>query len=105
MGNEGIYSVSKDLVKQNITFSQTKTFVGPSQVDFTHEIVAKMTVCHDSSSSSHVLYMWFFSRVVSRETLASQSRNPLNQSLKLNSLPISHTHPLQLNPRTYKEND
>ena len=56
VGNEGIYSVDKDLVKQNITFSQIETFVDPSQVGLTHETIAKMTAWHDSSSSSHVLY-------------------------------------------------
>ena len=76
MGNEGIYNVGKDLVKQNITFYQTKTSAGP---------------------------LWIASH--SHETLASQSRNPLVHLLKLDSSPISHTHPLQLNPHTYREND
>ena len=80
MGNEGIYSVSKDLVKKNITFSQTETFVGPLWVSLTHEIVAKNPAWHDSSSSSHVLHKWLFSRVASRKSVTSQSRNPLDQS-------------------------
>ena len=71
MGNEGIYSVRKDLVKQNITFCQTKNFAGPSWVGFTREIVAKNLAWHDFSSSSHVLYTWLFSRVASYETVAS----------------------------------
>ena len=57
MGNEGIYSVSKNLVKQNITFCQIETFVGPSLVGPSCETVAKMTTWHDSLSSSHVLHM------------------------------------------------
>ena len=79
MGNEGIYSVGKDLVKQNTTFCQIETFTGPSRVGLTCEKVTKMTAWHDSSSSSHVLYMWLFSRVASRETIVSQSQNPLVQ--------------------------
>ena len=46
-----------------------------------------------------------FSRVASRELLASLSRIALIHLLKLNSSPISHTHPLQINPHTYREND
>ena len=52
MGNEGIYSVSKNLVKQNI-----KTFAGPLLVGPSCEIVAKMTTWHDFLSFSHVLHM------------------------------------------------
>ena len=37
MVNKGIYSVGKDLVKQNITFCQTESFVGPSWVGLTCE--------------------------------------------------------------------
>ena len=43
MGNVGIYSVGEDLVKQNITFCQTKTFVGSSQVGVICETIAKIT--------------------------------------------------------------
>ena len=41
MGNEDIYSVSKDKIKQNITFCQTECFAGPSQVGLTYETLAK----------------------------------------------------------------
>ena len=58
MGNEGIYSVGKDLVKQNITFCQTECFASTLRVAFTRETLAKGW--HDSSSSSHVLYTWLF---------------------------------------------
>ena len=105
MSNKGIYSVGKDLVKQNITFCQIESFVGPSQVSFTHETVTKNLAWHDSSFFSHVLYTWRFLWVASRETVASQSRNPLVQLLKLDLSLISHIHPLQLIPHTFKEND
>ena len=105
MGNEGIYSMGKDLVKQNTTFCQIESFVGPTRVGLTRETVAKNSVWHDSSSFSHVLYMWLFSRVATCETVASQLRNPLVQLLKFDSSPISHTHPLQLYPYTYGEKD
>ena len=72
MDNEGIYSVGKDLVKQNITFCQTETFVGPSRVGPSHEIVVKLTVWHNSSSSSCALHVAFL-QVASCEVLASQS--------------------------------
>ena len=32
-----------------------------------------------------------------------QLRNPFVQLLKLDSSPISHTHPLQINPHKYRE--
>ena len=41
MGNEGIYSVSKDLVKKNFTFCQIESFASPSQVSLTCETLAK----------------------------------------------------------------
>jgi len=44
VGNEGIYSMSKNLVKQNTTFCQTETFAGPSRVSSSSETVAKMTI-------------------------------------------------------------
>jgi len=43
VGKDDIYSVGKDLVKQNITFYQTETFAGPSRVGLTCETVAKIT--------------------------------------------------------------
>ena len=79
--------MGKNLVKQNITFFQIETFTGPSRVGLTCEKVTKMTAWHDSSSSSHVLYMRLFRRLL----LVSQSRNPLVYLLKLDSSPISHS--------------
>ena len=43
MGNKGIYSVGKDMVKQNITFCQTETFAGPLRVGLTCETLTKNT--------------------------------------------------------------
>ena len=43
VGNEGIYSVGKDLVKQNITFCQIKSFAGPSRVSLTRETLMKIS--------------------------------------------------------------
>ena len=97
--------MGKVLVKQNITFCQTNIFVGPLWVGLTHETIAENPAWHNSSSSSHVLYMSLFSRVASRETVASQLWNLLDQLLELDSSSIFHTHPLQLNPHTYREND
>ena len=72
MGNDGIYGLGKDLVKQSTTFCQIESFAGPSQVDLTRETVTKNPVWHDSSSSSRVFYTWFFSLVASCEIIASQ---------------------------------
>ena len=44
VGNEGIYSMSKNLVKQNTTFCQIEGFAGPTQVGLTHEILVKNIV-------------------------------------------------------------
>ena len=63
MGNKGIYSVGKDMVKQNITYYQAESFAGPSQVGLTRKTLTKDTAWHDSSSFSHVLYTWLFSLV------------------------------------------
>ena len=41
MNNEGIYSVVEDLVKQNITFCQTKCFTGTLRDDPVHTIFVK----------------------------------------------------------------
>ena len=41
MGNESIYSVGKDMVKQIIIFRQTKSFASPSWDGLTSEILAK----------------------------------------------------------------
>ena len=41
MNNEGIYSVCKDLVKQNITFCQTKNFASTSRDGISHETLVK----------------------------------------------------------------
>ena len=41
VGNESIYSVGKDLVKQNTIFCQTKCFTSTLQVGLTHETLAK----------------------------------------------------------------
>ena len=41
MDNEGIYSVSNDLVKQNFTFCQIESFASPLQVGLTRETLEK----------------------------------------------------------------
>ena len=102
MGNEGIYSVGKDMVKQNITFCQTESFVSPLWVGLTRETLAK--------TYSLVQFFIFQScalnvALFAGKLLASQLRNPVVHSLKLKSSPIFDTHPLQLNPHTYKKND
>ena len=61
--------------------------------------LANLTIWHDSSASSHMLHMWPFTSYSSRELVA----NCTDPSLKLNSSPISHTHPLQINPHKYRE--
>ena len=39
--NKGIFSVGKDLVKQNTTFCQTESFASTSRDDLTRETLAK----------------------------------------------------------------
>ena len=68
--------MGKDMVKQNITFCQTKSFVGPSRVSLTRETLVKDTVWRDSSSSSHVLYSWLFLRV----SYLQDCREPVTKS-------------------------
>ena len=43
MDNEGIYSVGKDLVKQNLTFCQTESFVSPLRVGLTCKTLVKIS--------------------------------------------------------------
>ena len=61
--------------------------------------LANLTAWHDSSVFSHVLYTWPFTIYPSRKLVA----NYTSSSLKLDSSPISHTHPLQINSHKYKE--
>ena len=72
MGNDDIYGLGKDLVKQSTTFCQIESFAGRSQVGLTCETVTKNPAWHDSSSSSRVLYTWLFLLVASCEIIASQ---------------------------------
>ena len=100
MGNEGIYSVGKDMVKQNITFCQTESFASLSRVGLTRETLAKTySLARLFIFKSCALHLAFFMG----KLLARQSRNPLVHFLKHESSPISLTYPLQLNPHTYKE--
>ena len=70
-----------------------------SQDGLSHEVPMNLTVWQDSSASSHVLHTWPFVGYSSCELIA----NCIDLFLTLDSSPISHTHPLQLNPHKYKE--
>ena len=50
-------------------------------------------------ASSHVLHTWPFAGYSSHELVANYTES----SSKLYFSPISHTHPLQLNPHKYRE--
>ena len=41
VSNESIYSVGKNMVKQNITFCQTESFASPSRLGLTRETLTK----------------------------------------------------------------
>jgi len=58
VGNEGIYSVGKDLVKQTWQINQTECFTSISREGLTCKTLAKTPGFHDSSHSNHVLYTW-----------------------------------------------
>ena len=59
MGNGGIYSVGKDLVKQNTTFCKTECFTSTSWKGLTHEILAKASSLqndkHDDTIDFNIL--------------------------------------------------
>ena len=63
VSNEGIYSVSKDLVKQIWQISQTECFASILREGLTRETFTKTPYWYDSSPSSHVFYTWLISRV------------------------------------------
>ena len=97
MGNEGIFSVGKEFSKTTLLFAKQNVL----QDDPSHETLANLIAWHDFSASSRVLHTWPFPRLL----LASYSRTALIHFLKLDSSLIFHTHFLQINPHTYKEND
>ena len=70
-----------------------------SRDGLSHEVLANLTVWHDFSVSSHVLHTWPFTSYFSCELVA----NCIDSSLTLDSSPISHTHPLQINPYKYRK--
>ena len=95
MGNVGIYRVGKEFGKTLFLFAKQRV----SRVSHEIEVLANLTVWHDSSASSHVLYTWSFEGYSSRKLVT----NFTDLLLKLDSSLISHTHPLQLNPHKYRE--
>ena len=88
----------KNLVK-HFFFFQTEGFTDTSQDGISRKVLTNLTAWHDSSVSSHVLHTWLFTSYSSYELVA----NCTNSSLTLDSSPISHTHPLQINPHKYIE--
>ena len=71
-----------------------------------HETLVNLTAWHDSLTSNHVLHLWPFRELLlASYSRASHAQILLIHLLKLNSSPISHTYPLQINPHTYKKND
>ena len=87
--------MGKELGKAIYLYAKQRVSWVPCEMAF----LANLTIWHDSSASSHVLHMWPFASYSSRKLVA----NCTNPSLKLNSSPFSHTHPLQINPHKYKE--
>ena len=86
----------KNLVK-HFFFFQTEGFTDTSQDGISRKVLTNLTAWHDSSVSSHVLHTWLFTSYSSYELVA----NCTNSSLTLDSSPISHTHPLQINRHKY----
>ena len=98
VGNKGIYSVGKDLVKQNFTFCQTESFVTTSQAGLTCETLAK---------TSNLAWLFIFHSCALHVTLSqvSFSRDTRENhlfilwSLSLNTL--SHSSLTIRNQHTY----
>ena len=57
----------------------------------------------DFSTSSHVLHTWPFRGLLFSRASDELVANYTDSSLKLDSLPISHTHPLQINTHKHRE--
>ena len=100
VANEGIYSVGKDLVKQNITFCQIKSFTIPSRVSLTRETLMKISSLAQlfifQSCSLHVA----FSRIsFSRDTREIHQFILLSLSL----CTLSHSSLTIKNPHTCRE--
>ena len=62
---------------------QAECFMTVSREGLTRETLANTTDWHDSSASSHVLLIWLFCNLASRELLAKST----DSSFKLESLP------------------
>ena len=82
MGNEGIYSVGKDLAKQNTTFCKTESFTSTSRDGLTYgdareNLQAGMTLHLPVMCSKHGSFVG--------KLLARHLQNPLVHPFKLES--------------------
>ena len=67
VGNEGTYIVwvkGKKVTHKNL---QVECFASTLREGFTHETLVKLITKHNSLTSSHVLLMWLFHGLASRE--------------------------------------
>ena len=94
-----IYIVQVNGKKVTLKILQAESFVDISRDGFSRKVLTNLTTQHDSSAFSHVLHTWSFAGYSSRELVM----NCTDSSLNLDSSPISHTHPLQINPHKYRE--
>ena len=99
----GVYIVwVKNLVK-HFPFFQTENFASTSWDGLSCEVLANLMVWHDSLASSHVLHTWPFHGLLYLQASHELVANFTDLLLMLDSLLISHTHPLQLNSHKYKK--
>ena len=73
VGNEGIYIVWMKDKKVTLKILQVECFVGISREGLTYETLTKLTVCHYSSASSHVLLTWLLRGLASRKFLTKST--------------------------------
>ena len=103
MGNEVIYSVGKEFGKTLFHFAKQRVSWVPREMAF----LVKYSRTGQAGITLQLLVMYFtrglFTGCFTCELLASQSQTALILLLKLDSSPISHTHPLQINPHKYRE--
>ena len=100
MDNEGIYSVGKDLVKQNLTFCRTESFASPLRVGLTLKTLMKI---------SSLAWLFIFQSCALHVALSQVSfswdtrENHLFILWSLSLHTFSHSSLTIWNPHTYRE--
>ena len=98
-GNEGIYSMGKEFSKTLFHFAKLRVSQVPCEMTF----LAKYSRIGQASMTLQLLVMCFTRGFFVDCFTHKPVMNCTDSSFKADSSPISHTHPLQINPHKYRE--